>query len=299
MNARWGGDVNLGQIVTDDINADKNLAVLAQQRPDGGTNFEITRGQPHLFRPPTRMHIRPGFPRLRHPVDRAHRVAVNQNDPFVTVGHVRQKLLHDQRLAVDAGKHLMQRRQIAVVRVQPEHPRPAIAVKRFQDDIAVPRLERANGVQIAGNRSGGNQIGKPQDKQLFRRIAHPERIIHHKGFRVDQVQQMRCGDISHIKRRVLTQPNHIKISQINLGLIAVTDVIADLAAQSDRKSPRNHPPFNKGQLVGRVKEQRMPPRLRFQGNAKRRIAIDIDRTDRIHLQGYFKGHENLRRLISP
>ena len=63
--------------------ADKNLPMFAQGRPNSRTNFNIARRQPYFFRTPARMHVGPCLPRLRHPVDRANRLAVHQYDALV------------------------------------------------------------------------------------------------------------------------------------------------------------------------------------------------------------------------
>ena len=107
---------------------------------------------------------------------------------------------------------------------------------------------------------------------------------------MDQVQKMCVGDIPHVKGRVLPQPDHIVFRKVNFGFRAEVDVIAHLAPQRDGISPRDDTTLNEGQLVRRVKEQRVPARLRLQPDAKRAVAVDVDRPDRVHLQGNFQGH---------
>ncbi len=69
--------------------------------------------------------------------------------------------------------------QVAVVLVQPEHPRAAIAVERLEDDVAMPRLEIADGRRSRAIVVGGVSSRKVQHHQLFGIVAHPERIVHH------------------------------------------------------------------------------------------------------------------------
>jgi hypothetical protein len=52
-------------------------------------------------------------------------------------------------------------------------------------------------------------------------------------------------------------------------------------------------PITQGQRVGQIVEQGMPACLRFKGKRKRRICIDIDRIDRIHLDRNGKSHADL------
>jgi hypothetical protein len=45
------------------------------------------------------MHVGAGLALLRHAVDRAHRLAVDQDDALVALAHFREIALHDHRLA--------------------------------------------------------------------------------------------------------------------------------------------------------------------------------------------------------
>jgi hypothetical protein len=134
------------------------------------------------------MHVRAGLARRRHAVDRAGGLAVDEDDALVALRHVRQELLHDQRLAAHRGEELVQRGEVAVVRVEPEHARAAVAVERFQDDVAVPRLEGAQDRDIARDGGGRRQVGKIQHQQLLGRIPHPERIVDHEGPALEPVE---------------------------------------------------------------------------------------------------------------
>ena len=240
------------------------------------------------------MHVRPGLAGLRHAVDCADRLAIDQDDPLVAPGNIWKELLHDQRLAAHAGEQLVQRSQVAVVRVQPEHAGPAIAVQRLQDDVAMPCLEGADRRQIAGDHRWRGQLRIVENQQLFRRIAHPERIVHHQRAGMDALQDMGCGDIAHVKGRILAQPDDIKGRKVHLDLVAIGHMVSLLAAQFDWKSARGHAALVEGQLVRRVEEKRMPARLRLKRDAERAVPVDVDRPDRVHLQCNFQAHAVLR-----
>jgi hypothetical protein len=92
---------------------------------------------------------------------------------------------------------------------------------------------------------------------------------------------MGCRDVTHVKWGVLTEPDHIKGTQIDFGLCAKGKVISLDAARCQRPAPRCHLSFLKGKFVGRVVEQLMPAGLRFEGDSERRIRVDIDRRDRV------------------
>ena len=163
----------------------------------------------------------------------------------------------------------------------------------------MPRLEGANRGQIAGDGGGWGQIRKAQDQKLFRAVAHPERVIHDERFGVDHLKKVRRGDITHVKGRILPQPDHVKLAQIHLGLGAIGDVVALLTPQLNRETPRHDAAFDEGQLVRGVEKQRMPARLRLKPDAECRVAVDVDRSDRIHLQGYFETHGALLQIARP
>jgi hypothetical protein len=71
-------------------------------------------------------------------------------------------------------------------------------------------------------------------------------------------------------------------------------VVANLAPHLDRPATRHDATFDEGQPVRRVEEQFMPARLRFKRDAEGGIGVDVDRPDRVHLQGYLERHHSLR-----
>ena len=236
------------------------------------------------------MHVGTGFTRLRNAVDRAHRLPIHEDNPLIPGGNGRKELLHDQRLKIDRRKELMQGREVAVLPVKPENARAAVAIKRLQDHIAVLFFEGPDGLKIPCDHRRRRQFGEAQNQELFGEIAHPERVIHNQRARVDHLQQMGRRDIAHVERRVLAQPNNIVFRQIDFGFLPIADVIAFLAAQRDREPPRNDPAFAKGKLIRSVEKQRVTTVLRFNSDPERTVCVNIDRSDRIHLQGNFQAH---------
>ncbi len=70
-------------------------------------------------------------------------------------------------------------------------------------------------------------------------------------------------------------------------------MVRDLAPDLDPPATRGDAAFDKGQPVGRIVKQPMPPLLRFQRDAKGRIRVDVDGGDRVHLQGDGQRHRFL------
>ena len=56
----------------------------------------------------------------------------------------------------------MQRAQIAVIRIQPEDTRTAIAIQRLEDDVFVLGFECFDRVQIAGDGRGRGELREIQ-----------------------------------------------------------------------------------------------------------------------------------------
>ncbi|MPL89853.1 hypothetical protein SDC9_35895 [bioreactor metagenome] len=236
------------------------------------------------------MHVRARLALGRHAVDRTDGLAIDQNDALVALHHGGHVFLHDQRLAADAGKELVQRGEIAVVRIEPEHAGAAVAVKRLQDDIAMARLEVADRGKVARDQRRRRQIREVQHQKLLGRVAHPERVVDDQRRGVDPLEDMGGGDIAHVEGRILTQPDHVEARQIDLGLGAKGEVVPLLAPHGQRPAAGKHPALAVDQLVGRVIEQFMPPRLRLFGQPEGAVSVDVDRADRVHLDRNFQGH---------
>ena len=73
----------------------------------------------------------------------------------------------------------MQGTEVAVIGGQLEHARATVAVERFENDIAVLFLKRADRAEITRDGGRRRQVGKPEHQQFFGIVADPEWIIHH------------------------------------------------------------------------------------------------------------------------
>jgi hypothetical protein len=113
---------------------------------------------------------------------------------------------------------------------------------------------------------------------------------------VDHLQEVGGGDIAHVEGRVLAQPDDIVVAKVDLGFGAIADVVAKLAPDFYRPAARHDPALDEGQPVRSVEEQMMPARLRLKRDAEGRIGVDVDRPDRVHLQGYLQGHRSLHHV---
>jgi len=73
-----------------------------------------------------------------------------------------------------------------------------------------------------------------RDQQLFRRVAHRSRIVHHQRLRVDVLQQVSRRDVGHVEWRVLAHQNHVHQGQVQQHRIAEAEMLALRALHADR-----------------------------------------------------------------
>src|SRR5690606_22150393 len=84
----WRRDIDLGHIIADHIDADQNEAALAERRADALADFTLARRKLALFRTATGVHVGARIRFRWHAIDRANRLAINQDDTLVAGAHV-------------------------------------------------------------------------------------------------------------------------------------------------------------------------------------------------------------------
>ncbi len=94
----------------------------------------------------------------------------------------------------------------------------------------------------------------------------------------------------HVKRRILAQPDHIKIGQIHLALRGQNSRVSRLSLYGHIVATRGYPSGLESQIIRSVLEQGVPARLRLFGQPERAVGIDINPGDRVHLKGDFHGN---------
>ena len=180
------------------------------------------------------MHVGAGITFRRDTVDCANRLAVHQNDALVALAHVLQILLGNQRFAVHPLEHFNERGKVLVAICKAENPGTTIAVKRLDDDISELVAKGADGLAVARDQGWRHQVGKFHDQNFFRRVAHGSRVIDDQGLRMNALQQMGIGDITHVKGRVLTQQNHVERSEVRKDFFAKGIMVALYIAHFER-----------------------------------------------------------------
>jgi hypothetical protein len=103
----------------------------------------------------------------------------DQQDALVALADGRDELLGDHLLAADHGVQFQQGVEVGIVGQQPRHARTAAAVQRLEHDVAVPGAEVVDRLVVAGDQGRRLHAREVGDEQLFRRVAHLGRIVHH------------------------------------------------------------------------------------------------------------------------
>src|SRR5689334_20754653 len=151
LQAGRRGDVDLGQVVADHVDADEDQAALGQRRADQLADLALAGGQGRLLGAAADMQVGARLARRRHPVDRPGGHAVDQDDALVALADFRQVALDDQRLAIELGEQLEDRVQVVVLGRDVEDAGAAVAEQRLDDDIALLAAEGDDVLAAAGD----------------------------------------------------------------------------------------------------------------------------------------------------
>ncbi len=84
-------------------------------------------------------------------------------------------------------------------------------------------------ISVSGIRSR-----KLHDEDLFRRVAHRSRVVHHQRARVDALENVRVGDVGHVEGRILPQQHDVQFGQVRDIRLAEREVVAGFVAYRQR-----------------------------------------------------------------
>ena len=90
-----------------------------QLRADGGADLALAGGEVGRLRGAAAHHVGADVVRRRHAVDRARRLAVDEDDALVALGDLRQEALDHPRLAEGRGEQVEERAEVRVLRARP------------------------------------------------------------------------------------------------------------------------------------------------------------------------------------
>src|SRR5262249_37821819 len=182
------GDVDLGEEAVDHVDADEQQAALAQRRAESCADLTLARIELGRLSNAAPHHVRAQVVRLRHAVDRARELAVDQDDALVALPHRRQIALHHPGLTERRREQVVERAEVHGLARKPEHCGAAGAEQRFHHDLAVLGVELLDLGAIAGDQRRRHQIRELDHEQLFGRVAHVHGIVDHQRLGMDALE---------------------------------------------------------------------------------------------------------------
>ena len=126
---------------------------------------------------------------------------------------------------------------------------------------------------------------------------HRDRIVDHQSPALQPFEDMRAGDIAEIERRILPHQHYVDLApKIEQPIVAALEMLAGNALHHDRGRPAGDrlamfPRRGERQRAHVVVPQLMPPRLGRQHQVEARIAVDVDRFQRVHLDRHAQRHQ--------
>src|SRR5690606_37680781 len=78
-DAGGGGDVDFGEVVADDVDADEDHVPLPERGGDGGADFALAGGQVAELGPPADMHVGARLAIGRDAIEAGHRLTIDDD----------------------------------------------------------------------------------------------------------------------------------------------------------------------------------------------------------------------------
>ena len=218
-----------------------------------------------------------------HAIDRAERLAFDEQDALVALHDLRQEALHDPGLAEGRGEEVIERAEIRIARRDLEDARAAMPIERLHHDLPVPGAEALDRRLVAGDERRRHEVEKLGDEELFGRVAHMRGVVDDENPRRDALEKMRGGDVGEIEGRVLTQQHDVDLREIELARLAEAVIGPRLVAHRDLLRESLGPAVLEREPVGRVEPEPVPAARRLEHHGEGRVAGKVDLFQRVHL----------------
>ena len=122
-----------------------------------------------------------------------------------------------------------------------------------------------------------HEAGKVEHPDFLGRVAHRGRVIDHEGLAPDPLEQVRCGDIAEVERRVLAHQHDVDVAaEVEDREFPEREVIAGDRLDGDFAHAGVEPAFFIGQVFGEIVIELVAELLRLQHQREGRIAGDVD-----------------------
>ena len=136
------------------------------------------------------------------------------------------------------------------------------------------------------------------DEQLLGGVADLDGVVDDERLRVDVLEKMRRRNVCHVERRVLAHQHHVDLGEIEQLRVSHGVVVAEDATDDERTRPRIQAALRERHLLRQIVVELMATPLRFEGKREGGIRVDVDRLDRVHLDGDDEGHDHSSGLAA-
>src|SRR5690606_14014751 len=177
-HAGGAGDVDFGEVVADDVQANKVQPFFFQNRADFFSDGAVFITEWLGYAAAAGGQVATGFAAGRNARQAVgHGFAVNHQNALVALHNVRNKTLRHDLLLTMVGEGFDNDADVWVVLFQAKNRRAAHAVQRFENHIAVLFMEGFQQVGPAGNDGGRHQLREGGGKDFFVTIAQALRLV--------------------------------------------------------------------------------------------------------------------------
>ena len=238
------GDVDLGQARTNDVQPHQQQAARRQHRPQGGGNLAFAFGQRHRHALAAHRQVAANLAALRNARQgKRHRLAANDQHPFVALHDFGQVLLHHQGLRAAAVQGFDDAAQVHAVRANPEDAHAAHAVQWLEDDVAVLGVKGFHVGLFTRDQRGADELRKLQDGQLLGVVPQGRRLVEDPGaFALSLAQQVGGVEVLAVKGRVLAHHHGVHAVQRDLSRGLRAEPIIGVACERDFAHRAGHRP---------------------------------------------------------
>ena len=208
------GDVDLGQVVADHVDADEDQPRRARSARCLA-DLAVARGQPVFYGLPPTCMLERASPSAGTRLTAPDRLAVDQDDALVALPHLGKVALRHDRLALDSCENISSSElRFSSPGRRRNTPAPPLPNSGFRMMSLCSFRNSRISLAVGGDQGRRHQFAKPRDEQLFRRVAHRGRVVDHERLRLGALQQVRGGDVGHVERRVLPHQHDVEPFEI-------------------------------------------------------------------------------------
>ena len=215
LKAGRARDVDLGEAVADDVEADQQQAARRQRRPDRFGDLAVARRQRLRDALAADGEVAADLAALRDARQRMrHRHAVDDEDPLVAGGDLGEVALRHHRRRAVAVERLGDAAEVEAVGADAKDAHASHAVERLEDDVAVLGMEALDRRLVARHDRRRDVLRELEDGELLRVFAQGlRRIEDARAFALGLRKQMGRVEVLAVERRVLSHQHRVGVGE--------------------------------------------------------------------------------------